>query len=363
MFLFLMMPIRGGALRHAVIGNDVVRNHEVPGRNWQTDNCFTLNMGGFPLPSGPLTHELVTKADYFKHVKSLGYDESLRVVQKGTVEKFDECWGNMKNTFFVFVGDCMGRQSFRAFSRISSEGDRVLKENKTITPAEDEMLEILSLDQKKSAELSVPKQYVVKGNSAYVQWQEGNIDEFIQRCQQLFDESGLDPSHDDVVIWANFAIHTYFFGSTGDFGVSQDRRLKLQELITRLRQSFPGARIAWMTANHLDLRIMESPPEKHDVRYFKQAGVKPKTIGTVAIDEDIMQALNVSIVPRYQVSKKYAGLQCDGIHNDPHNETGADSWGCPGYPAIEELILRAGIAAMCSPGEFPICAPSEGPPQ
>jgi hypothetical protein len=358
MFFFLMMPIRGAALHHAVIANDVVRNHNAPIRITRTDNCFTLNMGGFPLPSGAWTDKFGSKANYFKYVKSLGYDESLHVVHKGTVEKFDECWGDMKNTFFVFVGDCMARQSFRAFSRMSSEGGRV-----SFTPAEDEMLETLSLDQKKSAELPLPKQFVTKGNSAYVQWQEGNIDEFIQRCQQLFVETRLDPSHDDVIIWASFAIHTYLFGSNGDFGPSQDRRLKLQELVTRVRQSFPGVRIAWMTASILDLHIMASPPEKHDVRYFNQAGVKPKTIRQVPMDEEIMQALNVSIVPRYQVSKKYAGLQCDGIHNDPHGETGADAWGCPGYPAVEELIVRAGIAALCSPGEFPICLPSEGPPQ
>jgi hypothetical protein len=263
----------------------------------------------------------------------------------------------MKNTFFVFVGDCMARQSFRAFSRIGSEGDRVLKENKQFTPAEDEMLETLSFDETRSAELSVPKQYVVKANSAYVQWHEGRIDDVIQRCQQLFDESGLDPSHDDVVIWANFAIHTYFLGSKGDFGPSQDRRKKLHDLITRLRQSFRGARIAWMTASHLDLNLMASSPEGPHTHYYNQAGVKPKTIRTVAIDEEVMRQLGVYVVPRYQVSKAYSGLQCDGIHNDPHNETGAQDWGCPGYPAVEELIVRAGIAALCSPQEFPVCAP------
>jgi hypothetical protein len=97
--LFVMMPIRGAALRlhseslYGEIANDVGRNHNAPIEIAQTNDCFTLSMGGFPLPSKALAQELGSKEVYFKHLKSLGYDESLHVVQRGTVEKFDECLG------------------------------------------------------------------------------------------------------------------------------------------------------------------------------------------------------------------------------------------------------------------------------
>jgi hypothetical protein len=319
--LFVMMPIRGAALRlhseslYGEIANDIVRNHNAPIEVVRTNDCFTLSMGGFPLPSKALAQELGSKEVYFKHLKSLGYDESLHVVQRGTVEKFDECLGDMKKTFIVFIGDCMARQSFEAFNSIGSKGDRI-----PVTPDEVEMLEIMSLDKQKSAELSLPR-FFAKANSAYIPWHSGSIDEFLQECQHLLGESGLVPSHDNVLIWADYDLHTYFYGKYGDFGPSRNRRNKLQELVTRTRQSFPGARIAWMTANFLDLDIMGIPPVKRDFPKFVSWGLKKATSSHVVIDEEVMQALNVSIVPRYQVSTEYAGLQCDGIHNNPHNET------------------------------------------
>lgn len=348
MLLLLASPLRHAALR-------LPAERAAPIQITQTSDCFTLSKGGFPLPTNALLKDLGwDKAKYFKHIKSLGYDETLHVVQKGTVEKFDKCLGDMEKTFIVFVGDCMARQSFEAFNQIGSHGDRV-----SFTPAEVDMLEIMSLDVQKSAELSLPR-YVAKANSAYVPWHSGNIAEFLQECQHFLDESGLVPSRDNVMIWAGYDIHTFFAGVHGDFGPFQDRRLKLKELVTRSRQSFPGVRVAWMTANHLDLDIMGSFPQKREFPRFVEQGVKKATENHHFTDEEVMQALNVTIVPRYQVSTTYAGVQCDGIHNNPHNIAGdhSESWGCPRYPAVEDLIVRAGIASLCSPGYLPICAPT-----
>ena len=68
----------------------------------------------------------------------------------------------------------------------------------------------------------------------------------------------------------------------------------------------------------------------------------------------VMASLGVPLTLRWEVSNKYRGLQCDGLHAMPHF-SGGRAWNCGGFPAYEELILQSGLQQLCLKHQMHLC--------
>jgi len=279
-----------------------------------------------------------------------------------------------RKSHFIFMGDCMARQSFQAYvrnrkgyaggpfdARLQSELLRMTEDERMIERLMMGILEDQVLQENQTSVLErmiehMPKRMFTHEDASFVDWLSGDVDEAIRRCRELLQANALDPRQVSITVWADYAIHAFF---TGRKEWIWDREAQLRKFVVKFRAEFPRVRLAWMTTNYIDMEIMGAKPHKMDFGHFEDSGVPQITRDQVAVDERVMKSFGVPVVPRAEVSAAYRGLQCDGLHNEPHSNTHAEAWDCLGFPAVEDLILQAGLASLCdASGLQSICATS-----
>eukprot|EP00746_Dinoflagellata_sp_MGD_P025172 gnl/MRDRNA2_/MRDRNA2_159162_c0_seq1.p1 gnl/MRDRNA2_/MRDRNA2_159162_c0~~gnl/MRDRNA2_/MRDRNA2_159162_c0_seq1.p1 ORF type:complete len:158 (-),score=16.16 gnl/MRDRNA2_/MRDRNA2_159162_c0_seq1:134-607(-) len=153
-------------------------------------------------------------------------------------------------------------------------------------------------------------------------------------------------------------VHSWFDGMP-NWPYHIDRAAKLHELRSTMKSAVSGARIAWQTSRYVDMDTIWAVPEKPDAGFYESQGIQnAMAFHAKSIDEKVMNDLGVAVVPRYDITRNYRGLHCDGIHHRPHGWTDSTSWDCFEFEAIEDLILQSGIAALTGTEQVPVCAAS-----
>lgn len=325
------------------------------------NDCLGLSMHGFPLP----VHELMRKAhrkkkSYFKYLASVGYDNRLYVAPRGAARQY----GSSDLTDFakrnaqaqiLFVGDCLARQSFNAYARslgLAVPGSATAKMIRSSDGGHMPGFEFVDRNDVQRG------WYKHEAAPAFlVPFNDGHIKNLTAKIESLLKENSLDSRKDNVVLWMNYDLWAWYSGSV-NWPHSANRAAKLNELISAMKSAFPGARIAWQTTSYIDLVIMKASPEKPDWWLFDHSIKHASENNVKNIDEPFMEKMGVAVVPRYDITKDYRGLQCDGLHHDPRAGQASQSWHCYGFLAIEDLILQSGIAALTGSEEVPICAAS-----
>jgi hypothetical protein len=329
----------------------------------KTTDCLGLSKTGFPLPADKMLKEAGnSKRVYFDRIKQLGYDENLEVVAQGKAEiRSKDCLAEHQKQIVAFVGDCMPRQTYEAFLRNSlastsisvelTEGGKVVERSADGMESE-EKVAFLGGD--------VPGEV----NAFYQTWWCTSVDEMLSKLDNnlAFAHSDARVQGNGLVLWMGCSIWAFMVPDATAWG-DEGREDQLRNLVTKVRARFPQATLIWDAPSWIDMGIMAADPPKPDMWKFTDRNVTTQQITFAKRDLVISREMGFSVVPRTAISMGYSGLQCDGIHNTPKSG-GADAvdWGCPEYPAVEDLVLQAGLAAVCAqPGQGgpdeAICSP------
>jgi len=282
-----------------------------------SSGCLGLSAGPFPLNVDQLLAQSNhSKANYFEKLRAMGINSTIRMTVTGPagIRLPNTCLAQLgkRRQHVIFMGDCMQRMSFLAYRR--NEG---------------------------STEASIIEWYATSTAP-------------LEQVRRHLQEQHLDPAKDTVVLWMGAALHGFFTGDKRWVQV-QTRAAMLTNTLTNARLALPGVRIIWDSPSYIDLPLMHAHPPPGDYGTY-EAGLDAKLLDELsAIDNVITAWLGVPLTQRHLVGSMYRGLQCDGIHADPHEATHSEEWGCYSFRAYEDLVLQGGLYSACKQRSAPYC--------
>jgi len=301
-----------------------------------SSGCLGLSAGAFPLNVDQLlSQSSYSKAKYFAKLRAMGINSSIRMTEPTGLRLPNTCLAQpgKPRQHVIFLGDCMERMSYAAYLR--NEGHE--------------------LAAKRSARIGEDFRghHFVRGTTAsYILWWSTSTLP-LEKMQRFLREQQLDPAKDTVVLWMGSAIWGWF-GGDKRWVQPQARAAMLTDALTNASLALPGVRLVWDSPSYIDLPLMGANPPKSNYAGFKPANVKIVDELT-AIDKATTARMRVPLTQRHFVGSIYRGLQCDGVHADPHLNTHSERWGCGGFEAYEDLVLQGGLYPACKQQNAPYC--------
>jgi len=361
--------------------------------------CLDLGAKGFPLKVFDMLQQ--SKWDpttYFTSLAAKGYaEDALQMTgPQDAVLKTDCMKENIKGrTKHIFVGDSQMMSLRNAFHRRNGCPEIWWKNN---TEGVQELLEAVKSGKRvkttngrfhspteQAPQHELPQGCKEDGIASFIYWDAWLDSEIpLQELQHEMSQIGVKPDDGDtVVVWVG-----------SNFLSAGIRRGALLDTIDKLHAL--GVRMVWDSPTYHDEAIMAAT-SSHD------AGVDPKTgipITYTAIQRRKMKGdigsneyrtekafmaggIEIPMTKRWQLTNRYRGLQCDGIHTDmrardplfysvpcgkgtqPYGRSMFCNWvepfksevfeSCPVATGIDDMVLQSGLYALCAAHESPFC--------
>jgi len=84
-------------------------------------------------------------------------------------------------------------------------------------------------------------------------------------------------------------------------------------------------------------------PPKPDWDGFGQLGVLSSW---PILERRVAMELGIVYVPWAEVTQRYSGLQCDGLHHSKRAES--SEWGCHGFSAVTDVVTQLLLSRVLS---------------
>jgi hypothetical protein len=360
--------------------------------SFDSNRCLDLGAKGFPLP----VFSLLQKADwdvfeYFDSLQASGYaEDSLRMTgPKDAILKSD-CMkvrggGRSGRVKHIFVGDSQMMSLRNALHRLNKCPDIFWSSGEEEAMFTKPMGRLHSNTQQVPDE-RVPHGCTDEGIASFIYWDayaEPGLP--IAAIKREIEFLALDPiDGDTVVVWL------------GSNYIRPSRRKST--LLTAIEEMHSlGVKLVWDSPTYQDAALMAAASthnaghdEETKVPLVFTAIAQRKARGEVGYsqyaDEKAVIKEQVGEVPmtkRWQLTNRFRGLACDGIHTDmrgrdpmydqpcpigPRPKYGASTYcnwvepikanlteHCPAALGVDDMVLQSGLYALCVAHEKPFC--------
>jgi len=359
--------------------------------SFDSSRCLDLGARGFPLP----VFSLLQKADwnafeYFDNLQASGYaEDSLRMTGPRDAILKPDCMkvrgGRTDKVKHIFVGDSQMMSLRGAFHRLTKCPD-IFWSN-----GEEEAIFTKPLGRLHSNIQQVPQENVPDGCTedglaSFIYWDayaEPGLP--IAAIKREIEFLALDPlDGDTVVVWL------------GSNYIRPSRRKSTMLTAIEALHSL-GVKFVWDSPTYRDAALMAAA-STHDAGHDEETSVplvftaitQRKARGEVGYsqytDEKAVIREQVGEVPmtkRWQLTNRFRGLACDGIHTDmrgrdpmydqpcpigPPPKYGTSTYcnwvepiranltkHCPAALGVDDMVLQSGLYALCVAHEKPFC--------
>lgn len=361
--------------------------------------CLDLGAKGFPIPVFKMMQ--LAKWDvsaYYQELEALGYaDDALQMTGPQEALLRSNCMqeGRQSKTKHIFVGDSQMMALRNALHRLNGCPE-IWWQNATWYH-QDLLASIKAGKRVKESngrfhartyqtpDGVLPQGCKEEGIASYIFWDAWLDWEVpIKKIQKEMTLLGVEPKEGDtVVVW----VGSNAISGSGRKGVLLNTIDKLQAL---------GVKMIWDSPTYIDEVMMAATTAKDmgtDSRSripitftaITQRKVRGEIGSNQYKSEKAFNAGGVEIpmTKRWQLTNRYRGLQCDGIHSDMRARDplyydlpcpkGPESYGrsthcnwvepfddrvkdsCPKATGVDDLVLQSGLFSMCAAHESPFC--------
>jgi len=365
--------------------------------------CLDLGAKGFPIPTfKKLQESNWDAAQYFELLQANGYaEDALQMTGPKKAILSSDCMkehfrGRMKH---IFVGDSQMMSLRNAFHRLnkcpeiwwsnhSADMDdmrMVVQRNMRDKPHLMSKARFHSTSNQAPAESALPAGCTEEGIASFVHWDAWADPELpVQAIKKEMEMVGVDPHDgDNVIVWVG-----------SNFIHARKRMSTLIQTIDTLQSM--KVKMVWDSPTFQDEAIM-SAASTHDAGRDPRSRIpvtftsikQRKTSGYLGSNEYktekelFNRGLEIPTTKRWQLTNRYRGLQCDGMHTDmrardplfyalpcpmgqqrygqstycnwvePFNSDVAQS--CPLASGLDDLVLQSGLYSICAAHEQPFC--------
>jgi hypothetical protein len=367
--------------------------------NFGQDSCLDLGAKGFPLPVFNMLRDANWDPQrYFDGLQAKGYaEDALQLVGPENAIMKSDCMrpraaSRIKH---IFVGDSQMMTLRNALHRLN-KCPEIFYDNRTTedllarrrSGALHEKGRLHSGTQQTPEGSRVPKGCTEEGIASFIHWDAWHYGLPLREIKSEIADLGLDTAQDTVIVW----VGSNYIRRSARTGVFHSTVQALHDLKVRM---------VWDTPTYQDVAIMAATSTHESGRDPPHVGT-PITYTSISMrkargeigsneyrDEKkiLAEAIPMTEVPmtkRWQLTNRYRGLQCDGIHTDmrgrdplfydqpcPYGEApryGVSSncmWvepfqesltaSCPAASGLDDLVLQSGLYSVCAGHERPFC--------
>jgi hypothetical protein len=368
--------------------------------------CLDIGAKGFPIPTEKMLQAANWDATkYFEQLQMAGYaEDALQMTGPDAAILKSDC---MKERFkgrtkHIFVGDSQMMALRNAFHRLN-KCPELWWANNTAQYIDDMMSTVRRNEKGDSKTKSnarfysrtkqspdaadglLPKGCTEEGIGSFIHWDGWVSHELpIKEIKREMELIGVDPVEGDtVVVWVG-----------SNFINSRKRMSALLEAINKLHEM--KVKMVWDSPTFQDEALMAAT-STHDAGRDPRTNIpitfnailQRKLGGQIGSNEYrtekelYSQGIEVPTTKRWQISNRYRGLQCDGIHSDMRARDplyydmpcpqGQQRYGqstyctwvepfkkqlkdfCPLAYGLDDLVLQSGLYSMCAAHEEPFC--------
>jgi hypothetical protein len=368
--------------------------------------CLDIGAKGFPIPTLTMLQAANWDASmYFAQLQSAGYaEDALQMTGPDSAILKSDC---MKERFHgktkhIFVGDSQMMALRNAFHRLNkcpeiwwsnhTEKDiddmmGTVRRNERASHSASTMSKSKARFRSRSDDApdKLPRGCTEEGFGSFVNWDGWATQKLpVQDIKREMDLAGVSPADGDlVVVW----IGSNFIPARHRMATLLDSINKLHELKVKMvwdSPTFQDVPLMSATTTHdagRDLRNSQ-PLVYNSIRQRKKSGhIGSNEYRTEKALFD--QGVEIPTTKRWQISNRYRGLQCDGIHTDmrardplffdlpcpmgeqKYGQSTYCTWvepfkpevraACPEAYGLDDLVLQSGLYAMCAAHEQPFC--------
>jgi hypothetical protein len=361
--------------------------------------CLDIGAKGFPIPVFKMMQ--LAKWDvsaYFEELEALGYaDDALQMTGPQEALLKSNCMqeGRQSKTKHIFVGDSQMMALRNALHRLNGCPE-IWWQNATW----DHQDLLASINAHKRVKESngrfhsrtdqtpdgvLPQGCKEEGIASYIFWDAWLDWEIpLKEIENEIKLLGAEPKQGDtVVVW----VGSNAISGTGRKGVLLNTIDKLQAL---------GVKMVWDSPTYIDEVMMAATTAKNmgtdshsGIPITFTAITQRKVRGEIGSNQYKSEkafnagGVEIPMTKRWQLTNRYRGLQCDGIHNDVRARDplyydlpcpkGPELYGrsthcnwvepfddrvkgsCPRATGVDDLVLQSGLFAMCAAHESPFC--------
>lgn len=110
--------------------------------------------------------------------------------------------------------------------------------------------------------------------------------------------------------------------------------------------------LIWGTTVQVHPGLMFLEPRKSDAFNFTQLAFAKYW---AAMDAQVAKEFKVWLAPYYELSVKFSGLQCDGMHFASQMDERAKNWGCLGFQVATDVLTQQILNHFCAGRETRLC--------
>jgi len=386
------------------LGFSDVGDGEISKAQFSEEFCLDLGAKGFPIPTDNMLQAVSWDASkYFEQLQMAGYaEDALQMTGPDAAMLKSDC---MKERFHgrtkhIFVGDSQMMALRNAFHRLN-KCPEIWFDNHTAEYL-DEVMDSVRRNEKgasktksnerfhsrskQSPEVAeLPHGCTEEGIGSFISWDGWASHELpVKEIKKEMEVLGVDPAEGDtVVVWVG-----------SNFIHARKRMASLLGTINKLHEL--KVKMVWDSPTFQDEALMAAT-STHD------AGRDPRTNIPITFNAILQrklgrqmgsneyrtekelssQGIEVPTTKRWQITNRYRGLQCDGIHTDMRARDplyydmpcpmGQQRYGqstyctwvepfkkqlkdlCPVAYGLDDLVLQSGLYAMCAAHEEPFC--------
>mmetsp|Transcript_104039 Transcript_104039/g.294460 ORF Transcript_104039/g.294460 Transcript_104039/m.294460 type:complete len:426 (+) Transcript_104039:62-1339(+) len=365
--------------------------------NFGAEQCLDLGAKGFPLPVFNMLREANWDPQrYFDALQAKGYGEdALQLVGPQNAIMKSDCMRPraVSRIKHIFVGDSQMMTLRNALHRLN-RCPEIYFDNSTTeelisrrrSGEEQERRGRLHSGTLQSPEgHRVPKGCTEEGIASFIHWDAWHYGLPLREIQSEISDLGLDTAQDTVVVW----VGSNYIRRSARTGVFYSTVQALHDMKVKM---------VWDTPTYQDVALMAATSTHHQgmdrgVPIVYTSISMRKAHGEIGSNEYrdekkiLAEAIPMTEVPmtkRWQLTNRYRGLQCDGIHTDmrgrdplfydqpcPYGEApayGTSSYcmwtepfqqelseSCPAATGVDDLVLQSGLYSMCAAHEKPFC--------
>jgi len=366
--------------------------------------CLDIGAKGFPIPTFKMLQAANwDAATYFAQLQGAGYaEDALQMTGPDSAILKSDC---MKERFHgktkhIFVGDSQMMSLRNAFHRLN-KCPEIWWSNHTEQDISD-MIGTVRRNEKASGKLKskarfysraeqspetkeLPHGCTEEGIGSFIQWDGWVSHQLpVKEIKKEMEQVGVDPAEgDNVVVW----VGSNFLTKNHRMGALLQSINALHELKVKMvwdSPTFHDEAIMAATTTHnsgIDART-KTPIVYNDIAQRKKSGRMGS--GEYRTEKELYaQGIEVPTTKRWQITNRYRGLQCDGIHTDMRARDplyydmpcpmGEQAYGqstycawvepfkkelnsvCPYAFGLDDLVLQSGLYSMCAAHEKPFC--------
>ncbi|CAK0840125.1 unnamed protein product [Prorocentrum cordatum] len=366
--------------------------------------CLDIGAKGFPIPTFKMLQAANwDAATYFAQLQGAGYaEDALQMTGPDAALLKSDCMKERSHgrTKHIFVGDSQMMSLRNAFHRLN-KCPEIWWSNHTEQDISDMMGTVQRNDKSKSRTGSnarfyskaeqapgtaqLPHGCTEEGIGSFIHW-DGWVSHTlpVKEIKKEMELIGVDPVEgDNVVVWVG-----------SNFIPARHRMTALLQAINKLHEM--KVKLVWDSPAYQDVALMaattthnEGRDERTKIPIAFNSISQRKATGQIGSNEYATekslyeQGIEVPTTKRWQITNRYRGLQCDGIHTDMRARDplfydmpcpmGKQKYGqstfctwvepfkkelsglCPWAYGLDDMVLQSGLYSMCAAHEKPFC--------